>query len=85
MIHSFGSDKIIKILNKVLQDFTTIAMDQHGVCAVKMLIEKYVPKGCFEKKLIVESIISQFDFLVQDPYANYSIKHCLEVEIVGLI
>ena len=79
MITSFGSEKIIKILNIVLKDFSTIAMDQHGVCAVKMLIEKYVPKGSFEKKLIVENIISNFDFLVQDPYANYSIKHCLEV------
>ena len=58
---SMGSSviSIIKILNIVLKDFPSIAMDQHGVCAVKMLIEKYVPKGSFEKKLIVENIISK--------------------------
>eukprot|EP00923_Selenidium_pygospionis_P003503 GHVN01005527.1.p1 GENE.GHVN01005527.1~~GHVN01005527.1.p1 ORF type:complete len:1350 (+),score=284.56 GHVN01005527.1:159-4208(+) len=66
------------IFEKVIQNLSTVAQCQHGLCVVKKCISSANKSHQYESELL-EQLTKHAQDLMQSPYGNYAIQHAMDV------
>lgn len=77
IISTFDPIHLTDFFNQFLKEFIKLSKDKQGICVLKAFMKKVHDDQM--KNAIANSISSNLDIIIQDPYGNYIVQCAYEM------